>query len=205
MTRAIDQQLSSCHFCSKLNEQEASHCSYCGSKLHQRKKDSLLRAWVFLITAAILFFPANLLPIMYTTKLSSTRADTIMSGIIKLWNEGMVPIAIIVFIASIVTPLIKILGLLYIMWNDSPDKPPVIKTKIYRFLHFIGKWSMVDVFVVALLGALIQGDLSSVRPGFAIFAFTGVVFFTMLATEAFDTRHLWDQYNFNKRESIIHE
>lgn len=205
MSRAVDHNLACCHVCRKLNPVDNSHCDFCFSRLHQRKVESRSRSWIYLITAIILFFPANLLPMMYTSKLANTRSDTIFSGIVKLWTEGMQPIATIVFIASIVTPLIKIVIQLYLLSYRPNHKPPVIQTMLYRFIHFIGKWSMVDVFVVALLGSLIQGNLSSVAPGIGVIAFAGVVLFTMMATESFDPRLLWDRHVAIVKQQSTHE
>lgn len=191
---ARKQGLVSCHACGSVSE-PTPRCGHCHAVLHSRIPQSIYYAWVYLITACILFFPANLLPITYTSYLGKTaQEDTILSSIIVLWQHQSYIIALIIFIASIVTPFFKIAVLFYLLTHLKPEKPPVWQTKMYRFIHFIGRWSMIDVFVVALLNALIQGNLAYIRAGMGIFSFTGVVIFTMLATERFDIRILWDNY-----------
>lgn len=171
------------------------HCSRCRARLHARKPQSVQKTWVYLITAIVLFFPANLLPITYTDTIGQpTQVDNIMSSILFLWHHGSYFIAAIIFLASIVTPFFKIAVLLYLLTHQSPIRPPVLQTKLYKFIHFIGRWSMIDVFVVALLGALVHGTFATITPGVGIFAFAAVVIFTMFATEHFDTRLLWDNY-----------
>lgn len=184
-----------CLACGSVLSQGAARCKHCNAHLHSRKSDSVQRTWAYLLTSILLFFPANLLPITHTTYLSNpSQADTIFSSIILLWHHGSYVIAIIIFLASIFTPFFKIIVLIYLLLHQHPKHPPKIQTKLYQFIHFIGRWSMIDVFVVALLGALIHGRLAQINPGFGIFAFTGVVIFTMIATETFDIRILWDNY-----------
>lgn len=184
-----------CLECGAVSDNPGARCPHCHAHLHSRKENSQYKTWMHLITAVILFFPANLLPITHTQFLSQMpQDDTIMSSVILLWHHGSYAIAIIIFTASIFTPLFKIAVLLYLLLNPYPQKPPLLQTRLYRIIHFVGRWSMIDVFVVALLGALIHGRLAQISPGLGIFAFAGVVVFTMFATETFDIRRLWDNY-----------
>lgn len=141
------------------------HCHVCGAKLELRKTDSINRTLSLLIASFICFFPANILPITIATAISGTQEDTIISGVIFLWHEGMWPIAMIVFTASILTPLFKILSLGYLCLTVKfkSTKHTHFRSKLYEFTELIGRWSMIDIFVVALLGALIQmGRLASI-------------------------------------------
>ncbi len=122
-----------------------------------------------------------------------------MSLIVLLWQHGSPVIAYVIFTTSLLTPFGKIAILLYLLTNQNALRPPLLQTKLYKIIHFIGRWSMVDVFVVALLGALIHGKLAQINPGAGIFAFAGVVVFTMSATQAFDIRILWDNYRDHAR------
>lgn len=189
-----------CLACGSVLPLSYTRCKHCNAHLHSRKPNSIRRTWIYLLTSILLFFPANLLPITHTTYLSRpSQADTIFSSIVLLWHHGSYGIAIIIFTASIFTPFFKIAVLTYLLLHQRPRKAPKLQTKLYQFIHFIGRWSMIDVFVVALLGALIHGRLAQINPGMGIFAFTGVVVFTMLATETFDIRLLWDNYRHDTR------
>ena len=177
-------------------------CPHCNAGISLRKRGGEQLVWIYLITSIILLFPANLLAISYTSFLGSApQGDTIISSVFFLWHHGSYLIAVIIFIASIFTPIFKVFVLIYLLTHRHPQRPPLFATSLYRFIHFIGRWSMIDVFVVALLGALIHGRLANISPGAGIFAFAGVVVFTMLATEAFDIRILWDNY----RQSLAHK
>lgn len=191
-----------CLVCHAVVANSIKRCPNCNNPIYWRKPESLSRTWAYLMTAIILFFPANLLPITYTSYLgSAAQPDTILSSIILLWHHGSYLIASIIFIASILTPFIKIAILIYFLTHLEVHKKPIWQTKAYKFIHFIGRWSMIDVFVVALLNALINGQLAKIEAGLGIFAFAGVVIFTMLATESFDIRLLWDNY-YDKNEKI---
>lgn len=170
-------------------------CPRCGRRLYRRKPASLLRAWTFLVAAMILYIPANILPIMEMESLLSAQRDTIMSGIVFLWSTGSIPIAIIVFVASIVVPLLKMLALLTILIAVHTGVRVHCEdlSRLYRVLELIGRWSMLDIFVVAILVALVQLQLvATVTPGPGALAFGAVVVLTMLATMSFDPRLIWD-------------
>lgn len=195
--RGSDLGLIACESCGLVVERPLpdTDCPRCGSRLHARKPDSLNRAWAFLVAAFILYVPANLLPVLHSTKLFEEWSDTIMSGVVSLWNDGSYDLAIIVFTASVVVPLLKMgaLALLLIQVQRGSGYLPRERTRLYRILEFIGHWSMLDVFAVALLIALVHfGTLANAEPGTGIVAFGAVVVLTMLATMSFDPRLIWD-------------
>jgi paraquat-inducible protein A len=170
-------------------------CRRCGSALHLRKPDSIARTWALLIAAYILYVPANVLPMMRTGSMFGAQSDTIMSGVVYLWHSGSWHIALVVFIASIVVPLAKMLSLTYLLisvqlgWTTRSLE----RTKLYRILEFVGPWSMLDVYVVLILVALVQlKSLASIQPGLAVAAFGAVVVLTMFAAMTFDPRLLWN-------------
>ena len=184
-----------CHTCGQLSGAESHKCLRCGSAVHLRVPNSVQKTAALLMTAAILMLPANLLPIMYTEQFGTARANTIVSGTVLLWEHGSYPIALVIFIASVLIPLGKILALAWLCWSVQATSPEYAgdRTKLYRATEFIGRWSMIDVFVVAILAALIQlGGLMSIRAGSAALAFAGVVIVTMFAAHTFDSRLIWD-------------
>jgi paraquat-inducible protein A len=146
------------------------------------------------LSAAIMLVPANLLPVLETDTSGSDRTDTIFSGVVQLWHHGLGAIAAIVFVASIVIPILKLIGLSYLILStrNGPPKNPQRLTKVYSALDFIGRWSMLDVFLAAFLTGLVQfGALSTVQARSGIVAFASAVILTILATEAFDPKTLW--------------
>lgn len=170
-------------------------CQRCGSDLYVRKPNSEQLTWALLLTAAILYIPANAYPMMITTSLGQSHASTIIGGMMELWQHGSEPVAVIIFVASVLVPIVKMLVLVLLLWLARHPGPlnAQQKTRLYRITELIGRWSMVDVFVVAIMVALIQsGNLMSVLPGPAALAFCAVVITTMLAAMAFDPRLLWD-------------
>lgn len=162
---------------------------------HQHLSDkSVQQTWALLFTSALLYVPANLLPIMNTEVLGRNEPNTIVGGVIRLWESGSYPIAIIIFVASVVVPVAKILILTWLNYSVHVDIQGATETRIkyYRLVELVGRWSMIDVFVVAVLVALIQmGHTLSVHPGPAALAFCLVVFSTMLAAMTFDSRLIW--------------
>jgi paraquat-inducible protein A len=192
--------LASCHTCFKLASSDLHRCPRCGSALHQRETASLQRCVALLITACLLYIPANILPIMYTDQLGKTEPSTIIGGVILLIKLGSVPIAAIIFIASVMVPSGKLIAMFYLVWSVRAGSRlnPRQRTVMYQVTEFIGKWSMVDVFVVAILVALVHlGGLLVIRPGYAALSFAGVVIVTMIAAEIFDSRLIWDQMEEN--------
>lgn len=193
---AAAQGLALCHVCGHLDRAELHHCRRCGDELHLRKADSLQRTLALLITAVILYIPANVLPIMTTMQLGKGEPSTILGGVVLLIKLHSYPIAAVIFIASVMVPISKLIALFYLVWNGYRKEPASAMqcTKIYRLTELVGKWSMVDVFVVAILVALIHlTGLLVILPGPAAVAFAGVVVSTMLAAHAFDTRLIWDR------------
>ncbi len=192
---ALSRELAACHICCKLVPAEQHHCPRCGAPTHTREANNLQTTLALLITASILYIPANLYPIMYTDQLGSTEASTILGGVVLLIKLGSVPIAAVIFIASVMVPLGKLIAMYYLVWsvNRGSRLDAKQRTSMYRVTEFIGKWSMVDVFVVAILVALVHlGGLLVIRPGVAALSFAGVVIITMIAAEKFDSRLMWD-------------
>ena len=195
---ALSRSLFVCEVCEQLNRgiEGHCHCARCGANLHGRTPNSIRRAWAFLIAAVILYIPANILPILHTGNLfGGTRTDTIMSGVAHLWETGSAGLAIIIFIASIVIPFAKILslGFLLVTTQRRSQWKPLLRTKLYRATHWIGRWSMTDIYVGATLVALVHlGPFANIEPGDGAIAFGAVVVLTMLATISFDPRVMWD-------------
>ena len=193
---AAGRGLASCHTCLKLSPSTEDACSCCGARLHTRFPDSRQRTIALTATGALLYIPANLLPIMTTVQLGDPTESTILGGILLLIHYGSYPIAAIIFVASVMVPIAKLLALGWLSWSISGDRGTGHRqrTRLYRMTELIGKWSMTDVFVVAVLVALIQmGGLLEIRPGSAAIAFGVMVIVTMLAAESFDPRLIWDQ------------
>jgi len=193
-----DEVLAVCHCCDAQVSESLAHCPRCHSKVRLRIYDSYQRTLALLIAATVLYLPANLLPIMTTVQLGEKRTDTILSGVIHLYESGNFAIATIVFVASIVVPIAKIGTLSYLLWaiRKQSHGNPKHQTLVYRITEFVGRWSMIDVFVVTLLVAMVQfGVLANVEPNGAIVCFACVVVLTMLAAETFDPRLLWDAHN----------
>lgn len=190
--------LALCPKCHKLNSLtvDSQYCSRCHGKFYQRKRNSLQYTLAWNLAALLAFLPANLYPIMIVYQLGIGDESTILSGIGDFIDYGLYPIAIIIFTASIIVPLIKIIGLFVLVYKVhtgirlKPDK----HSKIYHILELLGPWSMLDVFVVALMVAVVElGFVTSVAAGPALNYFTLTVIFTMFAANSFDPRLLWDK------------
>lgn len=197
--RAIDAGILICPECHQLNRQEKGHdgqrCMRCGARVHARHPDSLGRTWALLLTAAILYIPANLLPIMTVSSLGKGEPDTIMSGVITLVHMGSLPVALVVFVASILVPTFKLVGLALLLISVQRHQPLSARQRIimFRFIEWIGRWSMLDIFVIAILVAVVNfGTLARVEPNLGAVAFATVVILTMLAAVTFDPRLIWD-------------
>lgn len=188
--------LACCHVCSKLAPKALHRCPRCGARLHLRKPESLQRTAALVATAALLYIPANVLPIMTTETLGRAADNTILGGVVILIHHGDYPIAAVIFIASVLVPLSKLLALSWLCWSVARGHPTSHheRARLYRATELVGKWSMTDVFVVAILVALIHlTGLLVIRPGAAALAFGAVVVVTMLAAHAFDPRLIWDE------------
>jgi paraquat-inducible protein A len=191
----------SCHDCGLLSRlpHPAAHgtrCARCGSGLHTRKPRSLERTWALVIAAALCYAPANIFPVMTVTSLGKRQSDTILSGVIYLLTHGMWPLAAIVFTASILVPLAKLVSLTFLLVSVQRGSRwrPVERTRLYRFVELVGRWSMVDIYVVTILVALVRlGNLATIEAGLGAVFFGAVVVITMLAAESFDPRLIWDR------------
>jgi len=188
-----------CHACGLVHQADShAHdlvCARCGAALHARKPNSVARAWALLIAAYVLIIPANVLPVMVSGSLFGSEADTIMSGVVFLWRDGDAPLAIILFCASIAIPFSKLFALTYLLLSVQKRSTlaPRRRTQLYRILEFVGRWSMIDIYVASLLAALVQfGGLMSIQAGPGAIAFGAVVVITMFAAESFDPRLIWD-------------
>ena len=195
--------LACCHICYKMSPVSARECPLCGADLHMRIPSSLQRTVALLITASVLYIPANVLPIMTTTQLGSAEPSTILGGVVLLMSHGSYPVATIIFVASVLVPVGKLIALSWLCWSVARrhETSRLQRTLMYRVTEFIGRWSMTDVFVVTVLVALIHlGGVMRVDAGPAAVAFGAVVVVTMLAAESFDPRLIWDQKASSRNE-----
>ena len=177
-----------------------SHCPRCGAALHQRKPDSLNRTWAFVLAAAILYIPANYYPVLTVIQAGAGAPSTIIGGVEELLSSQMFPLALLVFFASILVPVFKLIGLAIMLMatmlvTTAAGAGYLLpqRTRLYYVVAWIGRWSMVDIFMESLLGALVQfGSLVTIAPGVGAVAFCAVVLLTIVAAEAFDPRLMWD-------------
>ena len=194
--RAAALGLAGCHTCGKVSAVTLGRCPRCGSRLHLRKSNSVQRTVAFMLAAAALYIPANVLPMMTMVELGESTSNTITGGIAYFWKGGAYPIALVILIASILIPLLKIVSLTWLCLAASGKMhpSPALLGKIYWMTELMGRWSMVDIFVVGILVALVQiGNYMTVTPGPGALAFAGVVVLTMFAAMSFDPRLLWDR------------
>jgi len=198
---ALSRSLVGCHDCDLLvhvgrgDAQHESTCPRCHAPLHARKPDSLARTWALLIAAAVLYIPANVLPIMRTTSLGASQSDTILSGVAYLLHHGMWPLAAIVFVASVAVPLLKIVVMVFLLVSTQTRSTwrRLDRTRLYRITELVGRWSMIDIYVVTILVALVHlGALAEIEARAGAAFFGAVVVLTMLAAESFDPRLIWD-------------
>ena len=201
MITAMEAGLISCHTCKRLTIfpdsgiDNSSHCPLCGARLHSRKPDSIARTWALMLTAGLFFIPANILPLMRLDYLGRPDTSTIIDGILHFFRDGSYAVGLIILSASILVPLFKISGLLIILLTIRFKRAIFLQqqAKMFRFIEFIGRWSMLDIFVIAILGVLVHfGFFSSIQAAPAATYFCMVVISTMLAAQTFDPRLLWD-------------
>jgi len=191
MIEIDENKLIACPVCSAVNidKGKKNTCRRCGSAIYHHRNFSTEKSWAFLITAMIAYIPANLYPMLITNTFGTQDGSTILGGVVFLWEHGSYPIAMVIFFASIMIPLVKFMILLYLLisvkYPLGKDKK-VDKHKLYYMTEVIGPWSMIDVFVVAILAALIHLSNISIVAGTAATAFAISVFFTLLAAHAFD-------------------
>ncbi|PLX84457.1 MAG: paraquat-inducible membrane protein A [Desulfuromonas sp.] len=187
-----------CHLLSRwpaVSGWQSAFCPRCGASLVQRKPRSLARTWALVLTAMVFYIPANLLPMMVTSSLGDKQMDTIMSGIISFLQDGSWGIALIIFTASIFVPFMKFAILIYLLLSVQIKSVwrPKDRTLLYRMTEAAGRWSMLDIYVVTIMVALVKlGILGDVEAGPAAVYFAAVVVITMIAAESFDPRLIWD-------------
>jgi len=186
-------ELIRCPICAAVNIDKGKEniCRRCDSSIYKHKYSSTEKSWAYLITAMIAYVPANLYPMLITNKFGLEESSTILGGIVFLWEHGSYPIALVIFIASMIIPILKFLVLIYLLisvkYPLGKDKK-VSKYKLYYMTELVGPWSMLDVFVVAILAGLIQMSNLSIVAGTAATAFGISVFFTLLSAHAFDEK-----------------
>ncbi|QKJ86637.1 membrane integrity-associated transporter subunit PqiA [Paramixta manurensis] len=196
----LKQEMRSCRCCTAILPAGQYYCPRCGTGGHARRKHSLQWTLALLITSLVLYIPANILPIMITEALGTKLSSNIMAGVILLWSDGSYPVALVIFIASIMVPSLKMIAIAWLCWDargygrrDS-EKMHVI----YEVVEFVGRWSMIDVFVIAVLSALVRmGQLMNIYPAIGALLFAVVVILTMFAAMTFDPRLTWDRVREN--------
>lgn len=198
---ALKASLVGCHSCHLLcrapltGGHVVGTCPRCGERLHYRKPNSISRTWALILAAFIFYIPANVLPIMHTTSLGKTQSDTILSGVLYFIKTGMWPIALVIFVASVFVPLMKLVILTYLLVSvhQKSQWRPRDRTRLYRITEVVGRWSMVDIYVVAILVALVRLQaLATIEAGPGALYFAAVVVITMFAAMSFDPRLIWD-------------
>jgi paraquat-inducible protein A len=178
-----------------------SACPRCGAQRHLRKPDSVTRAWALVITALVLYVPANIFPVMTVISFGKGEADTILSGVKSLFLAGMWPLALLVFFASITVPVLKITGLMFLLITTRRGSRWRLRdrTLLYRIVETVGRWSMIDIFMLSILAGLVQlGSIATIKPGVGAVSFAAVVVITMFAAAAFDPRLMWDAAGENR-------
>jgi len=192
----LSQGLRSCHCCMAILPVDQKQCGRCDTSGHARRKNSLQWTMALLITSIFLYIPANLLPIMITQVLGTPMPSTIMAGVVLLWSEGSYPVAMVILIASIMVPTMKMIAIGWLCWDANSNKE-IDRERlhvIYEVVEFVGRWSMIDVFVIAVLSALVRmGQLMSIYPDIGALLFASVVILTMFAAMTFDPRLIWDR------------
>lgn len=193
---ARDAGLVACTTCARVWPLEQSHCGRCGSRLVSRDTDSLQRVWAWWFAGLIMYIPANLYPMLETRTLVYRQADTIIGGVIELAKYGSWGIALVILVASVGIPVAKFVAIAFlaISVRRQSEMDPDRRQGLYEIVEYIGRWSMIDVFVVAILSSLVQLNfVVTIRPGPAALTFALSVIFTMLSAQAFDSRMIWDR------------
>jgi paraquat-inducible protein A len=187
--------LLACRSCGRVHRRQTEVCLRCGHALSSRDDGSLQRVWAWLFAGFITYIPANIYPMLETSTLGKTQSNTLLGGVVELVLHHSYGVAAIVFMASIVIPISKFIAIAYLAVQvQTPDRRTVhMKHRMLEIVEFIGRWSMIDIFVVALLSSLVQlGSVVSVKPGIAAISFALSVVFTMLSAMSFDSRLIWD-------------
>jgi paraquat-inducible protein A len=198
--------LVACHTCgllqTRVRHQPDQCCLRCDTALHERRADSVMRTSSLLLAAALAYIPANLLPIMHTSSLGRSEDDTILSGVAYFWSSGDWPLAVVIFIASVLVPMLKlaVLTLQTVAAGRGSTWQPLERARLFRLVERVGRWSMLDIFVVALTVALVHfGSFAAITAGPGALAFGAVVILTMLASHQFDPRLIWDNTHAERR------
>jgi paraquat-inducible protein A len=196
-----DPRFLGCHACRQVNRMGRlepgahAHCQRCGASLHFRKPNSVARTGALVAAAAILYVPANILPVMTVISFGKGEPDTILSGIKQLIQAELWPLAALVFCASIGVPMLKLvgLGLLVLTTKMGSNWRLRDRTQLYRIIEGIGRWSMIDIFMISILVGLVKlGEVATIEPGVGAISFAGVVIITMIASGLFDPKMMWD-------------
>ncbi|MGK3112264.1 membrane integrity-associated transporter subunit PqiA [Candidatus Pantoea formicae] len=202
-TSGLKQGLRSCPCCTAILPVAQVDCPRCGVTAQPRRKHSLQWTLALLITSVMLYIPSNIMPIMVTETLGSQYPSNIMAGVILLWSDGSWPVALVIFIASIMVPSLKMLAIAWLCWHASGrgQRDDEKMHLVYEVVEFVGRWSMIDVFVIAVLSALVRmGRLMSVYPAPGALLFAMVVILTMFAAMTFDPRLIWDRLRETERK-----
>jgi paraquat-inducible protein A len=195
-SKAADHGLAGCHTCGRVAPEASGRCPRCGSRLHARKPASIEGTLALMAAAVALYIPSHLLPVMRIVELGEVTNSTIVEGVLTFWRSGAYPIAIVIFTASILIPFLKIAALSWLCAaaTGRTRPSPAALGRIYGFTEWLGRWSMIDIFVVGILVSLVQlGNYMTIFPGPGALAFAGVVVLTMFAAGRFDPRLLWDR------------
>ena len=196
----VEQGLSLCRHCNFVFSNQIKACPRCGCEVPSREYSCYQKAFALLVSATILYLPSNLYPIMFTDYLGTSTGSNIVDGVIALWQMDSYFVALVILFASIFIPVLKILTLSWILWTVKRQRvrKALRVSIIYRLVSFIGKWSMIDVFVVIIMSSVVRmSGLLVINPGFAIIAFCSVVLITMFAAEEFDERLIWDNRKYD--------
>ena len=193
--------LMGCHDCGLLLRKrhaapgQALRCPRCTAPVHDRKPESLQRTTALMLTAAVLYVPANVFPIMTVVSFGKGQSDTIVSGIVHLAHGGMISLALLVFFASVLVPVLKLVGLAFLVISVHRRSRwrPRDRALLYRIIEQVGRWSMIDIFMISILVALVKlGNVATIETGLGATCFAAVVVLTMLASMGFDPRLMWD-------------
>lgn len=183
-----------CAECGHVYPRGTPHCDLCGTPLVSRDRASLQKVWAWLLAGMVVYIPANVYPMLRTSTLGKTQESTIVGGVFDLIDHGSIGVALIVFVASVVIPVSKFIAIAYLALRVKSGKPGTsIHLHLYELVEFIGRWSMIDVFVVAILSALVQLNfVATINPGIAAVSFALSVAFTMISANSFDPKLIWD-------------
>lgn len=197
MTISTDKErgMALCHHCRHLQSKEHKECIHCGEHLEQRHANTWILTLLYTLAASLAIIPANLAPMMIVSTLGSDSGSTIMEGVLYFMDHGDYPLAAVIFIASVAVPFFKLVVLYFLLWISYFNKTELapLGTKLFKTIHAVGKWSMLDVFVVGLIVSMVQfGELTSIASGPAAISFCLAVVFTIIASNTFDPRILWD-------------